>query len=449
MAVEFALAGLPPQARPMDRQRRAQFALFALRVELLRHLLGLPSFRELSVMLASSDLMADFCGVRDLKGIRWTSKSTLDRASKLFSQEQLRQMNDLLTEVSANGEFCGQVGLDEPVDASVLLADSTCLEANIHYPVDWVLLKDVSLTLLQATDLIRREGLLNRMDESPGELSRRMNRLCMEMTHSRRRKDARKRRKGVLRSMKKLLKRIGGHARRHRDLLAPSVERTRWSQREAACIMDRVDEKLGLLPKVIHQAHERIIGGRLVANNQKILSVHEPDIHTLVRGKAGTEVEFGNSLYLAESQEGFILDYRLYQGQAPADTGKLLEGLDRQQSLDIETPIRAVVCDRGFDSRKVAAELVDRGIENMICPRDPAKLKECMSQEEFRVLQKRRGGTEARIAILKNNGGRVCRAKGYDHRARAVAFGVLSHNLWWVARKIRQQEHDERLRASA
>lgn len=450
MAVEFALEDLPAKCRPMDRQRRARFARVALRMELLRHVLGLPSFRALSISLARSDLLADFCDIRDIDGIKWCSKSTVERASKLFSPQQLRRMNDLLTEVAANADHCEDVGLEEPVDASILLADSTCLEANIHPPVDWVLLKDVGLTLLKAIALIRSEGLINRMEQPPEELARQMNRLCIEMTHSRRCKDAQKRRKAVLRAMKRLLKRIGEHALRHRDRLEKSFVKTRWSERQAQAITTRIDEKLMLLPKVIKQAHERIIGERLVPNSEKILSAHEPDLHTLVRGKAGKEVEFGNGLYIAESVEGFILDHELYQEQPPADAQKLRESLTRQQALDINTPIQAVVCDRGFDSRKIRRELHGADIANLICPRNPAELKERMQEKAFRLLQRRRGGTEARIAILKNNGGgRVCRAKGYTNRARAVAFGVLAHNLWWIARKIREREQDELLRQAA
>jgi hypothetical protein len=33
-----------------------------------------------------------------------------------------------------------------------------------------------------------------------------------------------------------------------------------------------------------------------VANDEKILSLFEPDIQVIVRGKAGAEVEFGNLL---------------------------------------------------------------------------------------------------------------------------------------------------------
>jgi len=442
LAVDFALEGLPVSASAAARQRRARFALVALRMELLRHLLGLPSFRAYSKALASSDLLAEFCGIRHLEEIKWSSKSTLDRASKFFSEEQLASLNRLMVEVCANSDLCGDVGLEQAVDVSVCLVDSTCLEANIHYPVDWVLLRDVSRTLLKAIKLIRGEKLLNRMAQTPQQLARQMNRLCIEMTHTHRRKDGRKRRKTILREMKRLLRRIGGHARKHRDILKERREQTRWSERQADCIITRIEEKLEQIPQVIRQAHERIIGGRLIASKDKILSAHEGDLHTLVRHKAGKPVEFGNGLFLAESTGGFILDYRLYRDTPPADTQKLTESLDRQQAMDIDQAVVAVVGDRGFDSRKITRELDDDNISNLICPRNPAKLKERMSESTFAAMQKRRGATEARIAILKNNGGRLCRAKGFDHRAIAVGFGVLSHNLWWIARVIRKADDE-------
>jgi hypothetical protein len=45
----------------------------------------------------------------------------------------------------------------------------------------------------------------------------------------------------------------------------------------------------------VKQAHERIIGGRKVNNKDKILSLHETEVHIIVRGKSGAEVEYGNT----------------------------------------------------------------------------------------------------------------------------------------------------------
>ncbi len=80
------------------------------------------------------------------------------------------------------------------------------------------------------------------------------------------------------------------------------------------------------------QAHERIIGGRQVKNEEKILSAYEPEIDVIVRGKADREVEFGNTLYLCESAEGYLLDWKLYGGQAPSELKQLWESLERQRA---------------------------------------------------------------------------------------------------------------------
>ncbi len=444
LALEYALEGLDAGASGRQARGKAEFALFALRSEILRHLLGAPGFVAYSSTLASSELLSDFCGCRSVAGIRWTSKSTLQRASSFFSDEQLRELNALLVQTAGHSDHCGWLGLGKPADLSVCLIDSTCLEANVHFPVDWVLLRDVSLTLLKAVKLIRRRGLLSRMPETPDSLARSMNRLCIEMTHSGRKPGSKKARKKVLRRMKRLLKTIGGHARRHRDLLAEGFARTELSRAQAGRVIERIDRMLALIPEVSRQAHERVIGERPVASKDKILSAYEPDIEVVVRGKAGASVEFGNQLLIAESPGGLVVDYWLYGKGAPGEGAKMRESLERQQALEVDDDLEAVVGDRGFDGRRHAAFLDERGIDSMICPKNPDTLKERLSDPEFSDWQRRRGSTEARVAIVKNHGcGRVWRAKGLESRRVAVGWSVLQHNLLriaWMASESRRQQ---------
>ena len=96
--------------------------------------------------------------------------------------------------------------------------DTACVKLHIHFPVDWVLLRDAARTLLKATILIRKRNLKVRMEE-PEEFLKRMNRLCMKMTHARRQKDAKRAREGVPREMKKRSGIIAARAERHRKLL--------------------------------------------------------------------------------------------------------------------------------------------------------------------------------------------------------------------------------------
>lgn len=438
MAVDFAVEGF---AAASGRQltRRKAFALKALRVETLRLLVGNPSFREFSRTVAASDLLADFCGVRRLDGIKGISKSTLERAAKFFRADQVRWMHQVLVEMAGNADWADELGLAAALPTDVSLVDTTCLEANIHFPVDWVLLRDVAATLLQATTLIRAAGLRARMPCEPTELARQMNRLCLQMTHARRRADSRRQRKTVLRGMQRLLRTIGEHARRHRARLHAEYATTRYSAAQAARILARVDTMLAHLPTVIHQAHERIIGERAVPNAEKILSAHEPELHVLVRGKAGREVEFGNTLFLAESAQGLILDWELYQATAPPEWRQLQESLGRQAGFDLPDDFAAACGDRGFHSREGSRQLRAAGIYDATCPRDPAALRARFREPEFVRLQRRRGSTEARLAILKQRLGRRLRARGFAHRHLAVGWGVLGHNLWLLARLLADQ----------
>jgi len=304
------------------------------------------------------------------------------------------------------------------------------------------LLRDGVRTLMKAVTLIRREGLKGRM-EPPEAFLRRINRLCIAMTHSRRKARAKQERKRILRQMKKLVAVVRDHARRHRELLDQQWEKTQWTRPQAQQVLNRIDRVLALLPRAQKQAHERMIGGRAVANAEKILSLYEPDLHVLVRGKAGAEVEFGNTLLLGENRQGLILDYQVWQEQAPADVHVLVMSLERVQALP--GTVQAVGADRGFASRVNTIGLAEAEIFNGICPRSPAELKERMKEPRFVRLQRRRSQTEARISILQRGFlGRPMRAKGYEHRELAVAWGVLTHNLWMLARLRKPQEASQR-----
>ena len=159
------------------------------------------------------------------------------------------------------------LGLEHPISLQDYFVDTTCLEANIHYPVDWTLLRDATRTLMKAVRLIRREGLKNRMQEPQGFI-RQMNRLSIEMTHTRRQKEGKRARKKVFRAMKKLIKKVSGHALVHREMPKSNWKQTTLSEQEAGQIIKRIDAGLEQLPQAVYQAHERIIGERQVENSK-------------------------------------------------------------------------------------------------------------------------------------------------------------------------------------
>jgi hypothetical protein len=276
--------------------------------------------------------------------------------------------------------------------------------------------------------------------EAPQEFLRRMNRLSIAMTQQGRRAGSKKERKRVLRQIKKLVGVVRAHARRHRDLLERKWEQTSWTQAQAQQILRRIDGVLELLPRAIKQAHERIIGERKVANDEKILSLYEPQTRVIVRGKAGAEVEFGNTALIGENRQGIILDYELFEETAPADSQLLFGSLLRVWEAT-GRHVGAAVTDRGFASAGNSRALREGGTYDGLCPRKPAELRQRMKEEKFARLQRRRAQTEGRIGILKQGFlGRPMRAKGGEHRKTALAWGVLTHNLWMLARLRKSQK---------
>ncbi len=180
--------------------------------------------------------------------------------------------------------------------------DSTCIKANIHFPVDWVLLRDAVRTLVKAILVIRKHGLKIRMLE-PTTFLTAINSQAMAMSAATRGKHTNKKaRKKVLRTMKKICRTIHDHAEKYRATLEKKWEQaTDLTYKQAQVILRRMDNILCRLPAAIKQAHERIITERAVANADKILSLYESDLHVIMRGKSGAQVEFGNTLFLAET----------------------------------------------------------------------------------------------------------------------------------------------------
>ena len=433
----------PPTARQQgkyqDRSRRA------LRCTILRTLLQ-EDYRGFSCQLAGNPLYQWFCLVDALDRVCVPSKSEVQRYSNWLPAEQMRQVLDGLLKEAV--ESPRKLALKEALDLDEYFLDSTCVKANIHFPTDWVLLRDGVRTLMKATLLIRQAGLRARM-EAPEAFLRRMNRLSMAMTQQSRRAGGKKARKRVLRQMKKLVGVVRAHAQRHRDLLDQQWPQTEWTRPQVDQILRRLDGVLELLPRAQAQAHERLIGGRPVANEEKILSLYDTDVRVIVRGKAGAEVEFGNSVLLGENRQGIILDYKIFRESAPADSQVLFESLLRVEEAT-GRQVGAAVTDRGFASKSNSRTLTEGGTYDGLCPRKPADLKRRMKSKKFARLQRRRAQTEARIGILKQNFlGRPMRAKGFEHREVALAWGVLTHNLWMLARLRKTKKESRTLREAA
>ena len=265
-------------------------AVMALRIALLRKHTGL-SLRRFAQVLSHSFLYQWFCQINRFATIKIPGKSTIDDYEKMISPSLSGELDRRLLQLARRpGEL-----LDAPVDLSECFMDTTCVKANIHFPVDWVLIRDAIRTLMLAVIRIRKLGLKCRMPKTPQGFIKAINNLSIEMTHTHRVKGGQKRRKGLLREMKNLLKVVREHARRHHDLLVQKGSATLLSDGQVQQLLDQITSVIHQIPQVVKNAHERIIGGRPVANEDKIHSLYDEHVNVIVRRKAGATVEFGNT----------------------------------------------------------------------------------------------------------------------------------------------------------
>ena len=418
----------------------------ALRYSIVRALTGY-SMREMARTVADSILFQWFTNSAQVDGIRPVAKSTIDRFEKMIPSEELRRLIEDL-----NGAVADENGAQEllyresALQMDKVFADTTCVQTNIHFPVDWLLLRDAARTLIKAIILIRKHGLTYRIG-TPESFMKEMNKLCIEMTHARKTRGAKRKRKAILRRMKKLMKLIESHAINYHRELKARWEETDWTELQAQNVLDRLDNVLNQLPQAIEQAHERIIGERKVPTNKKILSLYESGTRVIVRGKAGAEVEFGNALYLAEQADGLIIDWNFIEEQPPADS-KLVEASLNRIEEAYGKP-ESYTADRGFDAHAIRDLLEGLNIVNGVCPLSVPLLKKKLEDEDFCLLQKRRAQTEARVGIFKNAYlGKPLRSKGFSNRKTRIEWCVLTHNLWKLA-KMAAQEKEKRLAEAA
>lgn len=245
-------AGLQ-ESRGQDLRKYQQTSLWRFRATILKSLFGY-GYRELSVQLAQCPLYRWFCRMERIGGpITGPGKSSLQEWAQRLPVEKMQQVIDQVTLTACQEQ--NPLELKNQIELDTVWMDSACLKANIHFPVDWLLLRDGVRTLVKATKLIREHGLKHRMAPTERFLKE-INQLAMAMTAQRRKSDGKKGRKKTLRLMKKTCKTVQNHALRHRDLLEEHGRETDWTRRQAQQVIGRIDGIVEQLPRAIKQAHE-------------------------------------------------------------------------------------------------------------------------------------------------------------------------------------------------
>lgn len=423
----------PVKLSTKDKQKAQEQGIMALRLALLRKHTGL-SYRSMSTQLALAELYQWFCHINRFTTPTIPGSSKLNYLENRLGDTFLQSANTKLISYALQNSGVGKaVEIAEPIKIDDCFFDPFCLEANIHFPVDWVLLRDASRTLILLITRMRRH-VANRMEYSVEKLMRQMNNLCIQMTSAKGKNEAKKKRKQIFRKMKKLVKRIAGHARKHLEKLYNSRGVLELSEESILKIAREMNAVLMQLPMAIEQGHKRIISELPVDNKEKILSLYEGDVNIIVRNKAGKKYEYGNKISLMEQSDGLIIDCSMAKSGSPSDTKLCRTSFDNV--IKTYGPIKSLTTDRGCQSKANSNHFEKNNTFDATCPRSVDEMNKKREDAEFCKLQKRRSNTEARISILKNFTGDKLLCKTFEHRKQQLSLAILTHNIWKISKMM-------------
>src|ERR1039458_7723853 len=206
-----------------------------------------------------------------------------------------------------------------------------------------------------------------------------------------------------------------------------------------------------LADRVIDQTRRRVLLGEQVPSEQKVYSIFEPHTDLIKRGKVLKPVELGHKVFLAESAQGLITDYRVLKGN-PADSDHVEASLERHQQT-FQHPPEWYPGDRGFYSADNVQRCRDAEVGEVCIPQRGGKKtaeQEALERSRaFKKAQRFRVGIEGRISVLfRGRGMRRCRAKGRERFEMLVGAAVLANNLMRIAQLLEEQKPKRRRSAA-
>jgi len=285
-AGQFAQSGLGAPALP------ARVALGAL---IIKERLGV-SDEEAVEQISENPYLQYFLGFQKFSDKPPFDPSMYVHFRKRFSLEQLNRINEEVARAKQHVKNDGNDADSTPGDGSnngKLIVDATCAPADIRYPTDISLVNEAREKSEQIIDKLF--GPLKGTRKKPRTYRQKARRLFL--SHSKRRKNTlRQRRRTLGQQLRFLGRNIKTIARLSEEVSLPHLDRRQY---RALLVISEVYRQQHLM---YEERSNRI--------SDRIVSISQPHVRPIVRGKVSSPTEFGAKLS-ASLVDGFVFLDRL------------------------------------------------------------------------------------------------------------------------------------------
>lgn len=382
------------------------------------------SYRE------AQDLIRYYAPARYMCGLEastWTpDHSTIHNFALLGGAEGMQAINEYLVKLAE------QEGLADP---SIAAADTTAQEAAIPYPNEMGLMSSYLLSLGKAAK--KAAGAVGALfTGAAARLAEKARKTLREHRLFAKDKAEKSRLTTAMADIVEAIQtRLGAAIAKDRKAAETGRGLDAPGPPEKAVALH------GVMTKLLAQIRYWLKTGKVAKD--KIISVHIPELYSIVRGKVGKSVEFGLSWGITRLGGGYILAAAGTERRSMTDSSYVIAAVDRLRLLFGKVP-KAYAYDRGGDGTDQVSKLKKRGIKKIgVAPR--GKRPWLVSGKTKEKLVRFRAMVEGAIGALKRSKYDFNRPNVRSVRTTAMAGhrAVLGFNLnkFFRERKRRSRLH--------
>lgn len=186
-----------------------------------------------------------------------------------------------------------------------------------------------------------------------------------------------------------------------------------------------------MLLKHIDLIERRIIKGEKIPHVEKIISIFQPFVEMINKGKRN--VEIGKKVAITTEENNLIIDWKICNKES--DSEILISIIDK---LLPKYRIKSLSTDKGFSSKE-NKELLSMYIEKVIMPKK-GKLHKKEREEEksivFKRYRKKHKAIESNINELEHRGLNRCPDRTEKNFNRYIGLACIAYNLHKIGQSI-------------
>ena len=384
-----------------------RLALGALIVQKERNL----SDEETPLQIQETPCLQYFCGMPAYQDALPFDASLMVYFRKRLTPEILGEINEMILAQAEKKQKPPQPPNDgevdpEPSNQGTLIVDATCAPQNIRYPQDTSLLNEARENLEKMVDDLHHPG----QGVKPRTYRRKAHWEYLNTAKKRQKTN-----KEIRSAVKKQL----GYVRRNLEIvdrfLADGKTGSDWQEERLQTIRKLYDQQWYIYQNHTHQVEDRIV------------SLGQPWIRPIVRGKAKAKCEFGAKLDISVSNGWVRLEHTSFD--AYNESENLIDILERYRMREGYYPER-VLADGIYRNRKNRAFCKEHGIRMLGKPLGRPKKEDKIDKQQARLDEIDRIEVERKFSYAKGSFGLgLIRSKLKETSQTSIALSIVVLNL--------------------